>query len=80
MLFCLSNFPQKPKVVESQKDDEDDIPEELRRKIENDDPGIDLSIFKPPEKRRCVLELEKRKGKNWYEADDDASDEELQAG
>lgn len=70
---------QKPKVIEQKNSDEDDISEELRRKIENDDPGIDLSIFKPPEKRKCVLELEKRKGKTWYEADDDASDEDLHA-
>ena len=43
-----------------------------------DDPGIDLSVFKPLGKRKCVLELEERKGKTWYEADDDASEEEAQ--
>ena len=59
-------------------DDEPPIPEELRRKIEMDDPGIDLSVFKPLGKRKCVLELEERKGKTWYEADDDASEEEAQ--
>ncbi|XP_065051452.1 uncharacterized protein LOC135681088 isoform X2 [Rhopilema esculentum] len=74
------NNQKKSKTVDSPKKEEDDPPisEELRRKIEMDDPGIDLSVFKPLGKRKCVLELEERKGKTWYEADDDASEEELQ--
>ena len=68
---------------EEEDDDDDDeeeppLSEELRRKIELEDPGIDLSVFKPLGKRKCVIEMEERKGKTWYEGDDDASEEEVQ--
>eukprot|EP00794_Sanderia_malayensis_P016841 gene16841-18540_t len=66
-----------PEAGFNQSEDEPPIPEELRRKIEMDDPGIDLSVFKPLGKRKCVIALEERKGKSWYEGDDDITDEEI---
>ncbi len=68
--------PYSPENLSKDEDEEEPaISEELRRKIEMDDPGIDLSVFKPLGKRKCVIEMEERKGKPWYEGND-ASDEE----
>ena len=45
----------------------------------SDSPGLDLSVFKPRGKRRCVIENEGKratKKRGWWSDEDEADDEE----
>jgi hypothetical protein len=64
---------------EEEEDDEDEEGVPVDSTTRSDSPGIDLSIFQPRGKRKCVLESEGKrstKKRGWWSDEDEEIDEE----